>query len=182
MMRLVLLGVSLVMGARAGLECTICEAVMKHVDGDFLDLNASSVIEKACDRVPDVLHAREACVAEATKVAAKTLNDTVATALDPANACKCLGYCDGAAARAAVGIDLGCDVCKGITYVFDDVLESNATRAKLESQIASACGVLPFGADTCDALFDGKVEGMLACEAAGPLAPATFCAATGRCA
>ena len=154
---------------------------MKHVDGHVLDLNATSVIAKACDHVPDVLHAREACVAEATKIASQTLNDTVTTALDPVNACGCLGYCDGAASPAAVAIDVGCDACKGITYVFDEVLTSNATRANVESQIRTACDVLPFGSDHCAALFDGKVEGMLACEAAGPLKPATFCAATGRC-
>lgn len=169
----------------AALECDICKDIFNSVDGDVIDLNATSIIDKACDGVPDILDARKACVKAVTAIAEKTLNDTVETALSPAMACGCLGYCDAEAPETValdLRLDLHCDACELTVKAFDAALTSSGTKAKLEAQIAAACGKLPLGSARCAALFDGKIDGMLSCEAAGALAPATFCAATGRCA
>ena len=120
--------------------------------------------------------ARAKCVEEASAAVDDILNKTVATALDPETACECLGACDaGDRARAAVG-SIECALCEAAVEATDAVLKLNATQAALEKLADEACAALGPLAGTCEKLFAGSIDGMVQCEVATALAPATFCA------
>ena len=162
--------------ASAGLECTLCKSAMEKVDESVLDVNATAVVESTCEKVPDILGARAKCVEEASAAVDDILNKTVATALDPETACECLGACDGGdRARAAVG-SIECALCEAAVEATDAVLKLNATQAALEKLADEACEALGPLAGTCEKLFAGSIDGMVQCEVATALAPATFCA------
>ena len=169
---------SLLGAAYAGLECTLCKEALEKVDDSIVDVNATAIVESTCDKVPDILGARDKCLEEAAEIIDDLLNETVATALDPETACECLGACDPSEAKkpTAIGGSIECALCEAAVEATDAVLELNATQAALEKLADEACAALGPLAGTCEKLFAGSIDGMVQCEVATALAPATFCA------
>ena len=157
---------------------------MGKLDEKAIDINSTAIVESSCDKVPDVLNAREKCMEEASKIVAHLINNTVTIALDPAVACGCLGACDSTAAAPKVddfGGSLSCTVCEAAQGAVDEVLTLNATQEALVKSIDAACDTLPLSSVCKDLLSPEAVNGMLQCELTTALAPEAFCTSLGHC-
>eukprot|EP00051_Salpingoeca_urceolata_P017872 m.246697 g.246697 ORF g.246697 m.246697 type:complete len:217 (+) comp19068_c1_seq1:1142-1792(+) len=132
-----------VSASSGGVECTLCEFVMKEIDSELSKNSTVAEIEKVVDEVCDLLPSsiRSSCENLVDEYGPKIVQ-LIVQGLDPAQICTDLGLCS-TLDKLVKENGVECVLCEFVMNEVDKELGKNSTEAEIEKVLDDVCEHLP---------------------------------------